>query len=181
MNFVNHIYKYPEMLCGSACAYYLLNVLGRKNANVSNNLFWITDIASFLAKSGLKVQVSCFNSNLYNDFLTNKLPPNHAAYLSIMQYLETGAIMERKIDSAVLYDLTVENFYLIASVKSSLLNNDKSLSGYHYITIYRNETTFFMVNPKKYDFDLQIVEIDFLTNLIKNSGNWIIQIKTLNI
>lgn len=172
------ISKPINMLCGSACAHYFLNVFKNKKIEVPNNLFWVTDIAFYLKKLGFDLKVSCYQSNLYYDFQTNKSPTNHPGPLSINQYIKTGStIFQKKINTKILQDITASKFFLIASVCSKTFNNDLSFSGGHFIIITDFNKKCEIINPRKEFFEIQTLEKKHLLKSLNNFGSWLIQIK----
>ena len=170
--------KDKKMLCGSACLHYLLNIVLKKEINIPNDFVWITDIAKFLSELNIEHELSCFESNLYNDYIKGKLPKNHPAYLSIRNYLtkKNGITIKQFTQRDIIYNRLIDTFF-IASVKSKLLDNMMPEDSYHYILVHQNMDIFTIICPRKKDYYKKSMPINKFVQMINESGNWIIKIK----
>ncbi|MCQ2077660.1 MAG: hypothetical protein MJZ20_11670 [Bacteroidaceae bacterium] len=175
---IESITKPIDMLCGSSCLHYYLNCILDLHADIPKQLFWITDLANYLVLHDIEHTVYCHNSNLYSDFKSKVLkttcPDGHK---SLHKFLNTGhCIVEKEFACEDITKNINPNKYLIASVQSRLLFNDKTRNGYHYILIHQSMDKYTVISPSESGFqsiDIPIVE---LVNMIKTSGCWVISI-----
>lgn len=169
--------KDENMLCGPACLHYLINIVQKKNVEIPNNLFWITDIAKFLSELKIEHELSCYDSNLYNDFIKGHIPHNHPGELSIRNYLATknSIFLKQFTNRDILYN-RLSDIYFIASVKSKYLDNTRPKDSYHFILVHQTMDRFTIICPRKRDYCRMSMKIDQFVQMINKSGNWILKI-----
>jgi hypothetical protein len=171
--------KDKDMLCGPACVHYILNFLKNMDVYVPNNLFWTTDIAWFLkVNTEFEIQVTCFKSNLYKDFLNDSGPKDFEGFESIRKYLYVGGeVYERQLSSTILSSI-LKNNIIIANVSSAVFNKDTTRKGGHFIILLKEASkNYIIANPKKASIDIEMIPKQHILNSIKDFGSWIITIK----
>lgn len=176
----DNLFKSSEMLCGSACTYFISKHLLKKDLVISNNLFWATDIAYFLKNHiGLNTKVSCFESNLYNDYLNNNLSKDFNGYKSINKFINSGGIIiQEPVNSNQIINSLQSGNVIIACVSSAIFNQDDNFTGGHFIIISDFTDNYFeVVNPAKNKYCILQVEMNLVINSLKSFGCWLIQVK----
>ncbi len=171
-----------NILCGSSCVKYILE---SKNINVDNlnyEMLWITELANAIFESGIKnVQLRCFNSNLYNDFIIKKdVDLTFSGFKFLNEILKKGInINVIKMDLKSFQKELLENEYIILCVKSNIFNNSDNMDGGHFI-IVNNEilgNKIKIINPIKDKYEEKYMTIKELIKCCKNYGSWRLLIK----
>lgn len=172
------IRKDKDMLCGPACIHYILNFMLNMDIPVPNQLLWITDIATFLkTKTNLKVDLSCYDSNLYSDYLLLEESPDFDGFKSIREYLFVGGSIDEKKLSVNRITSTLYDNVVIACVSSSIFNKDNKRNGGHFIVLLENRgKNYVIANPKSNSIEIEIVSKEHVLNSINSFGSWIITI-----
>lgn len=176
---INRITKPPDMLCGSACLYYILNIMSNYNLDIAKDLKWITEIAFYIKKhTNLNILLSCHNSALYDDYLKIGENSDFEGFKTIRKFLFLGeSIINLPLNKTVLSDGLKKNNIYILNVKSSILNKDNSLLGGHYVCLL-DETVnnFKILNPKSDSLVLEFISKNQLQNSFESFGSWCIKI-----
>lgn len=174
-----NIPKPENMLCGSACLHYILNILYKCNLDIDHNLSWITDLAAYIKMyTNIKFTISCHNSNLYDDYLEIGKDSNFEGFRSITKFLSLGEIIsDIPLSITGLSEGLNENSIFILNVSSSIFNQDNSLTGGHFICLVQETfNTFTILNPKSKTLAFEVVPKQHLINSIENFGSWCIKI-----
>lgn len=160
-------------LCGSKCVLLILDKLNIKYDNIDPNLYFITDIANTL-KEYIDIELYCYNSNLYTDYLNNELPIQEAID-SIKKYEEYKNIKQLRLNKKTLLEELKDN-YLIMNVDSRIINGTETNSG-HYIVVELNNDIITINNPEKTRFIELTSSPEEIIKMVKNNGNWRIKIR----
>lgn len=169
-----------KLYCGSACVKYILEHVFHHNFKVKYNMVWATELAICFKENGINdLQVYCFNSKLYNDFLNKKIDLNFEGFKYLKILLENNInIKEKKITSKTFLKEIDSCKYIILCVESKIFNSIDSMIGGHYIIINgRNGSNINVINPVKEMYEIRYLNIDFLIKACKNYGAWRILIK----
>ena len=166
------------MLCGSSCVKYILNSYKKDCNNLNNYMNWISELAISLKNNDFKVILECFKSNLYNDYkLTNDYSFEGFKYLK-MAIDRDIPIKEIKLTKKELINEIKNNDFIILNVESSIFNNDKSMSGGHFIILNKiNNDLVSIINPIKDKYEFKEETIDNIIKYCKNYGSWRLLIK----
>jgi len=170
-----------SILCGSACVKYILDINNIKSDNINLEMFWITELALSLFENNIKnIQLKCFDSNLYNDFLHKK--NNDMSFLGFYFLNEVVKnrinINESSLNSSNLKKEIEESKYIIMCVESNKFNNDIKMSGGHFIIITKiDKNNVEIINPIKSKYEKKYIGISRLLSCCKNYGSWRILIK----
>lgn len=170
-----------NILCGSACVIYILNEKKKKSNDINSQMFWITELAIVLFDNDIKnIELRCFNSNLYNDFLIKKnIDLKFSGFKFLDKMIKKNIkINQKKLDCSSLKEELYICEYIILCVQSSIFNNDVSMSGGHFIILDKfDENKVRIINPKKREYEVKYVKIDELIRCCKDYGSWRILIK----
>ncbi|MDD2377981.1 MAG: hypothetical protein PHF30_03025 [Bacilli bacterium] len=170
-----------SILCGSACVKYILDINNIKSDNINLEMFWITELALSLFENDIKnIQLKCFNSNLYNDFVNKK--NNDMSFLGfyfLNEVFKKGInINESSLESSSFKKEIEESKYIIMCVQSDKFNNNKKMSGGHFIIITKSDkNNVEIINPVKSKYEKKYIGISKLLSCCKNYGSWRILIK----
>ena len=168
-----------EILCGSACVRYILNHYSISEEKLNQNLFWVPEIALYLYKYFSKgIKIYCFNSTLNSEYkkASNIDACDGFIYIRILE--EKGLhIFERKLtEKELLKELKTYEF-MIVSVSSAILNNDKQMSGNHYVILKLKDEKIEMINHQKEKYAISDVDPQFIIQCCENCGSWRILLK----
>ena len=172
----SYVLKEKNMLCGSACLHYISNVENSFNAFVFPDMEWITELAAFLGNNcKIPFTLSCYNSNLYSDFVKGVLPHDFIGYKKLKEYtINHPKILELK-PSIEMFDDTSKIYIL--NVSSKIIFNDNSLNGGHYIAIVgKTNNDFIVVNPGSTKIFLTTLNKNLVLNANLSFGGWVIHI-----
>lgn len=178
---MNYLKKYSDVLCGSYCLEYVLNTLLNLNLSIPKDLFWITDLGTYiLSNTNINFDINCYNSNLYDDFLLLGTNSDFDGFISITNYLKKGGILKSdSISVKSLKDIINSENIIIVNVSSQTFNNDLTLNGGHFICLLEiiDDDKIKILNPKKEHANIELIPIETIINSIKDFGNWRINIK----
>ncbi len=164
-----------EYLCGSSCVKYILDELKINSSNINPNMTWVSELALSLISNGLNnIKLNCYDSNLYNDFKDSIIDENFDGFKYLKLALENNVIIDEiKLSKEELIYEIDNNKYIIMCVESSLLNNDPSMSGGHYIVLNgRDNDLVNVINPQKNKYNKTKFTLDFIIKLCENCGSW---------
>lgn len=175
------IQKPQDMLCGSACVHYIANVIRKMNVNVPKNFCWISDLATFATnRLHLSVQLSCYDSRLYNDFQTAKKPSSFDGFRSIEKFFRytTNSIYNIEISSSIIEKLLASDYLLILNVSSAIFNDDPSMNGGHFVVVLdHDDKNFKMVNPLSEQYEIIDMPKEKIISSCNCFGNWMLAVK----
>lgn len=170
-----------SMLCGPACLHYLTNVIYRLDAPISNQLFWISDLAYHaFTQFKLDTILSCYNSNLYNDFLKTAPPYEFEGFSSLERFENsTKQKVNFKFHSISDFEHFLDdNYYIILNVSSSVFNQNPNLNSGHFVLLLDYDSTSFVIaNPTSLSIEIQNIPKEHLLNSIIHFGNWTLCLK----
>lgn len=175
-----------ELLCGSACVKYILDKFNLKYNNFNYKMKWATELALYLLKyDSLDIEVRCFNSNLYDNYLKNitntKIISEFEGFLFIKKLEEKNKIINTKLTKKELkYELN-NNDYIILCVESAKFNKSEKMSGGHFIILNSIDNDIIkIINPIKDRFEYKQENIKDIINYTKKFGFWRILIKEVS-
>lgn len=171
-----------NILCGSSCVKYILESKNINMENLNYKMLWITELSIALFESGIKnVQLRCYNSNLYNDFITKKdIDLTFSGFKFLDEIEQKGInINVRKMDVKSFQKELLENEFIILCVQSNIFNNNDTIGGGHFI-IVNNEVLgnkVKIINPIKDKYEEKYMTIKELIKCCKDYGSWRLLIK----
>ena len=166
-----------DILCGSACVKFILDYYGITKIELQRNMFWTAELALALKKAGLCIEVRCFNSKLYDDYIQNKKYDfDGFKYLNKMGK-EKIPLIVKKFDCSQIEEEISKNDFVILCVESKIFNLDASMSGGHFIMLNWIDNKIKVINPVKNGFETLYLDSDFLVKCSENFGSWRILIK----
>ncbi len=173
-----------DIMCGSSCVKYILNINNINSDNINNKMFWISELAIALFENNIKnIQLKCYNSTLYNDFINKEITD-----ISFPGFYFLDEALKRKINiSQSILNVSslkkeiFENKYIILCVQSSIFNNNNKMSGGHFIIINKkiDKGVVEIINPIKNKYEKKFVNIKKLLYCCKDYGSWRILIKEI--
>ena len=169
-----------QLYCGSSCVKYILKNYGIDTSSLKNDMFWVSELALSLKKNGLSnIHLYCYNSRLYNDFISKKVDLNFDGFKYLKEIQEENILIEERNISINSFIEEIESCkYLILCVESKIFNNDDSMSGGHYIILNgRDGKNVKVINPTKEKYEIKMLNVDFLIKTCKNNGAWRILIR----
>ncbi|NLA33437.1 MAG: hypothetical protein GX861_01035 [Tenericutes bacterium] len=173
-----------NIMCGSACVKYILNINNIKSNNINNKMFWISELAISLFDNNVKnIQLKCFNSTLYNDYINKKIDgKDFSGFYFLDEVLKrTIKISQSILNSSSLKKEILENKYIIMCVQSNIFNNNNKMSGGHFIIINKiiDKDNVEIINPIKNKYENKLINITKLLLCCKDYGSWRILIKEI--
>ena len=173
-----------ELLCGSACVKYILDKYNLKYRNFNYQMKWISELALYLLKYDLlDIKISCFKSNLYNDYLKNinntKKINDFDGFLFIKKLEGKNKIINTKLTKRELKKEINNSDYIILCVESAKFNRNKNMNGGHFIILNSiiDNDTIKIINPIKNKFEYKYENIKNIIDYAKNFGSWRVLIK----
>ena len=143
-------------------------------------MLWVPELALSLNKNGLSnIQIYCYNSRLYSDFINKKANFNFDGFKYLNNLQEHNiSIIERELSINSFFEEIDNCEYIILCVESRIFNNDDSMSGGHYIILNgRNGENVKVINPIKEKYEIKMFNINTLLKACKNNGAWRILIR----
>ena len=179
----NKSYPKPQnMLCGSACLFYLATqVFNIPCDDLPNDYMWITDIASYVIRHfDKRARLSCFESNLYNDYkkANFNMIPCFEGFKKVDAFLKSGKeIEEKEISEKVIDDLLKRYRIVLLNVSSAVFNQDVKMRGGHYIIIIgEKDDEYLIVNPGKTSITEHWYPKEIILDAATCFGSWMITI-----
>lgn len=165
-----------EILCGSACVKYILESKGIKDYKLNKRMWWATELSLSLKENGIDNKIYCFNSDLYNDFITKEVDLKFDGFKYLKMAFDN--ITEKKLDIKELELELKENDYIILCVESKVFNSDEVMSGGHFIILnktYGGKVR--IINPVKDKYENIKRTKEEVIKYCENFGFWRILIK----
>lgn len=165
-----------EILCGSACVKYILESKGIKDYKLNKRMWWATELSLSLKENGIDNKIYCFNSDLYNDFITKEIDLKFDGFKYLKMAFDN--ITEKKLDIKELEIELKENEYIILCVESKIFNSDEVMSGGHFIILnktYGGKVR--IINPVKDKYENIKRTKEEVIKYCENFGFWRILIK----
>lgn len=169
-----------QLYCGSSCIKYILESYKIKADTIKSDMLWVSELALSLKKGGLSnIQIHCYNSRLYADFINKKMDLNFDGFKYLKELQEQNILIKER-------DFSIDSFceeidsseYLVLCVESRIFNSDSTLCGGHYIILNgRDGENVKVINPIKERYETKILNINFLIKACRNYGAWRILIK----
>lgn len=182
---MNKVFKKPsEMLCGSACLYFLQKRFFQSDKSpIKKNLSWITEIAEYVINHFDKnALVSCHDSNLYNDFLnaSEEEIQRFIGFKKLNRFTQKGnQIIDFEVTKESVDSLLETNHLIIMNVSSALFNQDEHMTGGHFIVVLNIEgDNYLVVNPGKNNIYIEQYTKERIINSCKKFGGWMITIQS---
>ena len=169
-----------QLYCGSSCIKYILESYGIDANTLKKDMIWVSELALSLKRNGLSnIHLYCYNSRLYNDFISKKVDLNFDGFKYLKEIQEENILIEEHNISINSFIEEIESCkYLILCVESKIFNNDDSMSGGHYIILNgRDGENVKVINPIKEKYEVKMLNVDFLIKTCKNNGAWRILIR----
>lgn len=164
-----------QLYCGSSCIKYILESYKIKTDTIKSDMLWVPELALSLKKRGLSnIQIHCYNSRLYADFINKKMDLNFDGFKYLKELQEHNILIkERDILIDSFYEEIDSSEYLVLCVESRIFNGDNSMSGGHYIILNgRNGENVKVINPIKDKYEIKVMNIKFLIKACRNYGSW---------
>lgn len=164
-----------QLYCGSSCIKYILENYGIDTNTLKNDMIWVSELALSLKKNGLSnIQIYCYNSRLYNDFINRKVDLNFDGFKYLEKIQEQNILIEERNISINSFAEEIDSCkYLILCVESKIFNSDDSMSGSHYIILHgRDGENIKVINPIKEKYEVKLLDINFLIKACKDNGAW---------
>ena len=171
--------KKEELICGSSCVKYVLGKLGLSNVKIQNNMIWTAQLAISLKQNGITdLNVYCFNSLLYDDFLLKK-GEKFEGFKLLDDLIDMNiSLMSKKLNMWELKKEIKNNAFIILCVESKKFNKNKNMSGGHFIILNgKKDNKVKVINPMKEKYEIKYLPKRFLINCCKRYGSWRIVIK----
>lgn len=165
-----------EILCGSACVKYILESKGIKDYKLNKRMWWATELSLSLKENGIDNKIYCFNSDLYNDFITKEIDLKFDGFKYLKMAFDN--ITEKKLDIKELEIELKENEYIILCVESKAFNSDEVMSGGHFVILnktYGGKVR--IINPVKDKYENIKRTKEEIIKYCENFGFWRILIK----
>ena len=169
-----------QLYCGSSCIKYILESYKIKTDAIKSDMLWVSELALSLKKGGLSnIQIHCYNSRLYADFINKKMDLNFDGFKYLKELQEQNILIKER-------DFSIDSFceeidsseYLVLCVESRIFNSDNTMCGGHYIILNgRDGENVKVINPIKERYETKILNINFLIKACRNYGAWRILIK----
>lgn len=164
--------KNSLQLCGNACAEAAAALFYNKDAATRQKLFWCAEIALFLAEKMINVKLLFWKSRLYEDYKNKNMP-----CLNVFNALKTyekkvGIIEERPLNYEFFRQEVIQSRCVIYCVDSAFFNNDKNLSGGHFIVVFFHEKNFYLINPKKNIIEFFECDVNHVVDSCVINGGW---------
>ncbi len=162
-----------EIYCGSLCVKYILDYLKIKY-KLDNKMIWVTELAMSLKnQTNKKVKVCYYNSKLVKEYYAFPIS-SFEGFRHISDYLNSnGELKEKKLTKTNLKIEIDSSDFVILCVKSSKFNNDKKMSGGHFIILKQRKGNLVnVINPQKNTYIVQNIKIGKLIKCAKNYGSW---------
>lgn len=169
-----------QLYCGSSCIKYILKSYEIDTNSLRNDMIWVPELALSLKKNGLSnIKLYCYNSRLYNDFISKKFDLSFDGFKYLKEMQEQNILIEERNISMNSFIEEIDSCkYLILCVESKIFNNDDSMNGGHYIILNgRDGENVKVINPIKKKYEVKVFNIDFLIKTCKNNGAWRILIR----
>lgn len=154
-----------QLYCGSSCIKYILKSYRIDVNALKKDMIWVPELALSLKKNELSnIQIYCYNSKLYNDFINKEVDLNFDGFKYLKEMKEKNILIEERNISINSFFEEIDNCkYLILCVESRIFNNDDSMSGGHYIILNgRDGENIKVINPIKEKYEVKILNINFL-------------------
>lgn len=164
-----------QLYCGSSCIKYILENYEIDTSLLKYDMIWVSELALSLKKNGLSnLQLYCYNSRLYNDFVNKKVDLNFDGFKYLKEMQEQNILIEERNISINSFSEELDSCkYLILGVESKVFNNDDSMDGGHYIILTdRDGENVKVINPIKDKYEIKILNLNFLIKACKNNGAW---------
>ncbi len=172
-----------DIYCGSSCVKYILDDFCINTKQLKLKMVWITELAIFLKKSGIKnINIFCYNSNLYYDYKNNpNIDLNFKGFYYIEECLKFNIpICEIRLNKQELLKEVTENKFIILCVESSVFNN-QNMDGGHFIILNGiDNNKIRIINPIKNKYEYKLENIENVIKYCRNYGSWRILIKEDN-
>lgn len=164
-----------QLFCGSSCIKYILENYEIDTSLLKYDMIWVSELALSLKKNGFSnLQLYCYNSRLYNDFVNKKVDLNFDGFKYLKEMQEQNILIEERNVSINSFIEELDSCkYLILCVESKVFNNDDSMNGGHYIILTdRYGENVKVINPIKDKYEIKILNLNFLIESCKNNGAW---------
>ncbi len=175
------IKKPANMLCGPACILFLEKIL-KVEVEIPYQLQWMTDIALFIRnKLGVDARLSCYRSRLYKDYIWYKKDGEleFEGFIKLDNYCNYSGdlITEKKVTCQYLERRLSKNSIFLLNVASSIIHNDASFSGGHFIVLIGyDERSFLVANPGKTMIHLSSIPKKTIIDALVSFGSWVLEI-----
>lgn len=171
-----------EILCGSACAKYILEKYNKK-PNISKKMIWISQLALCLYENDLKnLKLLCYKSNLYDDFINKNVDQTFEGFKYLKNISDKIIVEEKIMNDIELKKEIKENKFIILCVESRKLNKDNSMHGGHFIILNGISNNIVnVINPIKNKYEYINKSIEELIYYCRDFGSWRLLIKGDNL
>lgn len=172
-----------ELMCGSACVKYILEQFCVSSEKVKNDMIWVAQLALSLKQNGIdNLMVCCYNSSLYNDFLS-ETNNDFIGFKYLHKLINTNIpLYSKKLSVQELVKELTEYDYIILCVESSKFNKNVNMSGGHFIILNGiKDDKVQVINPIKEKYEIKNISKSFLINCCEQYGSWRILIKGGNV
>ena len=175
--------KPREMLCGNACIKALeICYAGVRIASVelARDMHWVAELACCLSRSGVKVSLHCWDSNLYEDYLmaAREVINEFDGFKFLSEYeCSIGKVrLTRPRPSTIRAKL--KEGPLIICVSSAIWHQDDNRSGGHFVILLDwNDDICLVADPGKEDIKLRQRKISDVIQAMAPFGSWRIYCK----
>ncbi len=169
-----------DILCGSSCVKYILKKFKKNDENLNKKMKWITELAISLKEKNINnVEILCYKSNLYYDYINNKsIDFDFKGFYFIKKSLDLGIpITVLKLNKKELLREIKESKFIILCVESSVFNHNNMNGGHFIILNGISNNKIKVINPIKDKYEYRNENISDIIKYCKNYGSWRILIK----
>ena len=164
--------KDERQLCGNACAEIASMLFYCKDGSTRAPLSWCADIALWLFRQGIRVQLMCWNSRLYHDY-HDSFDDAFDGFRSLQAYEKIVSSVQEKPFNADICQKELQSCYcMICCVDSALFHHDDQLHGGHFVLIFQKDSSIYCLNPMRTVIAASQANIEHIAKSCATIGAW---------